>query len=156
MIVRSFCLSGCFVRRLILIQSSSNVSSPLQFRRDQDFFISSITELNWKQLFLLEMEWTTPNASNYFMVDPSLVILTKSELFVPSRSLSFGVYQLTLMVTLNSSSNATKSSESTFVQINPAGITANLVPSGTSMITRGEQQDLQLNPGLYSVDENEE
>lgn len=63
---------------------------------------------------------------------------------------------MTLTIVLNVSSNVRRSSESAFVQINPAGVTANLVPEGTSMITRGEEQDVQLNPGLYSVDLDED
>jgi hypothetical protein len=81
--------------------------------------------------------------------------MAKSELFVPSRTLSIGVYRLTLMVTRNVSSNVTTSVKSAYVRINPAGIVVNAVALGTSMITRGEQQDLQLNPGLYSVDLDE-
>ena len=50
--------------------------------------------------------------------------------------------------------SATKlsSSVSAYVKITPSGITANLVPYGTSMITRGHGQDLTLDPGTYSVD----
>ena len=44
------------------------------------------------------------------------------------------------------------SSVSAYVKITPSGITANLVPYGTSMITRGHQQDLTLDPGTYSAD----
>ena len=44
------------------------------------------------------------------------------------------------------------SSMSAYVKITPSGITANLVPYGTSMITRGHQQDLYLDPGTYSAD----
>ena len=76
---------------------------------------------------------------------------TSSELYLPSGTLPFGLYQLTLMVTMNISSDLTRSA-SAYVQINPSGITANLVPLGTSMITSGADQDLQLNPGLYSLD----
>ena len=36
--------------------------------------------------------------------------------------------------------------------ITPSGITANLVQLGTSMITRGNEQDLKLDPGTFSVD----
>ncbi|UJR19382.1 hypothetical protein I4U23_022512 [Adineta vaga] len=45
-----------------------------------------------------------------------------------------------------------QSSQSVFIQINPTGITANLVPLGTSMITSGYEQDLYFNPGNYSYD----
>ena len=44
------------------------------------------------------------------------------------------------------------SSVSAYVKITPSGITANLVTYGTSMITRGHEQDLILDPGTYSVD----
>ncbi len=44
------------------------------------------------------------------------------------------------------------SSASAYVKITPSGITANLVQYGTSMITRGYQQDLLLDPGTFSVD----
>jgi hypothetical protein len=47
------------------------------------------------------------------------------------------------------------SSMSAFVQINPSGITANLVQFGTSMITRGHEQDLTLDPGTFSQDFDE-
>ncbi|CAF4449743.1 unnamed protein product, partial [Adineta steineri] len=46
------------------------------------------------------------------------------------------------------------SSASVYIQINPSGITANLVQFGTSMITRGHQQDLSFDPGTFSVDPN--
>ena len=152
-----FCfVVDCSSPSLILIPSSSNLSFPLQFRRDQDFFISSRIQFNCNKSFSLEMQWTISNGSNAVMVDPNVVILTTSELFVPSRTLSFGIYQLTLTMTRNVSSNLTRVSQSAYVRINPAGITANLVPLGTSMITRGSKEDLQLNPGLYSVDLDEE
>jgi hypothetical protein len=44
------------------------------------------------------------------------------------------------------------SSVSAYVKIIPSGVTVNLVPFGTSMIARGYQQDLVLDPGTYSVD----
>jgi len=42
-----------------------------------------------------------------------------------------------------------------YVQITPSGITANLVQLGTSMITSGYEQDLNFDPGTYSVDPDE-
>ena len=40
---------------------------------------------------------------------------------------------------------------SAFVKINPSGITANLVQYGTSVVTSGQNQDLTLDPGYYSI-----
>ena len=61
------------------------------------------------------------------------------------------VYQLNLTVSMMASSSLT-STASAYVRITASGITANLVPLGTSMITSGYEQDLLLNPGEYSVD----
>ncbi|CAF0990631.1 unnamed protein product [Adineta steineri] len=83
------------------------------------------------------------------------VITTFSELYIPSRTLDYGVYQLTLTVTMIDSPNL-KSSSSVYVRITATGITANLVQLGTSMITRGDQQDLLLDPGTFSVDPDED
>jgi hypothetical protein len=145
----------CSSPSIVLIPSSSNVSFPLQFRRDPDFSISSTIELNCNQSYRLDIQRAIYNGSNSLTVDSS-VLTTSSELFIPSRILLFGICQLTLTVTLDTSSNVTKSSKSGYVQIDSAGITANLVPSGTSLITQGEGQDLLLNPCLYSVDLDED
>ena len=83
-------------------------------------------------------------------MDQSL-ITTLSELYVPSRTLAYGIYELKLTVTMSVSSSLT-SSASIYVQIESSGITANLVQLGTSMITSGHQQDLKFNPGMFSVD----
>ncbi|CAF3967703.1 unnamed protein product [Adineta steineri] len=83
------------------------------------------------------------------------VMTTYSELYIPSRTLNYGVYQLTLTVTMIDSPNL-KSSSSVYVRITATGITANLVQLGTSMITRGDQQDLLLDPGTFSVDPDED
>jgi hypothetical protein len=90
------------------------------------------------------------NCFNAISVDPT-VITTSSELYIPSRTLPFGIYQLQFTVTMSASSMLT-SSKSVYASITPSGITANLVLLGTSMITSGSNEDLQLNPGLYSVD----
>ena len=49
------------------------------------------------------------------------------------------------------SSNLTSSS-SAYVKITQSNIIVNLIQLGTSMITRGYQQDLLLDPGTYSID----
>jgi hypothetical protein len=82
------------------------------------------------------------------------LITTFGELYIPGRTLPYGLYELKLIVTSVYSSNLTISS-SAFVKINPSGITANLVQLGTSVITRGNEQDLKLDPGSYSVDPDE-
>ncbi len=77
-----------------------------------------------------------------------------SELYIPARTLSYGIYELKLTVTM-SDYLWLKTSSSIYVQIIPSGIIVNLVQLGTSMITRGHQQDLILDPGTYSIDLDE-
>ena len=145
---------------LTLIPSTSNLSFPLQFRRDQDFFLSSTIEVNCNVSRTITIKWTIKNCStstclSSFPLDSTVISVTFADFYLPARTLPFGLYQLTLTVTLNVSSSPT-SSKSAYVRITPSGITANLVPLGTSMITSGSKQDLQFNPGLYSVDLNED
>ena len=154
-----FCLSACYAPRVTLIPSTSNLSFPLQFRRSQDFYLTAAAEENCNRSLTIQFQWLINNCSistclNAFPVDPTLIITSTSDLFIPARTLPFGIYELKVIVTTNVYPNL-RTSKSAFVRITPSGITANLVPLGTSMITRGSGQDLQLNPGLYSVDLDE-
>jgi hypothetical protein len=58
---------------------------------------------------------------------------------------------LKLTVTVGISSNLT-SSKSVFIKIISSGIVLNLVEYGPSIISHGYKQDLELNPGKYSID----
>ncbi|CAF0947824.1 unnamed protein product [Adineta steineri] len=104
-------------------------------------------------------KWTVKNCTStscsFEIVLNEKVMTTYSELYIPARTLDYGVYQLTLTVTVIDSPNL-KSSSSVYVRITATGITANLVQLGTSMVTRGDQQDLLLDPGTFSVDPDED
>ena len=101
------------------------------------------------------MQWTIKNCTSSCLhpirADPSL-ITTSSELYISARTLPYGLYQLQIVVTLSQ----IFLTASVYVQITPSGITANLIRYGTSMITRGDQQELQFNPGSYSEDPDQE
>jgi hypothetical protein len=151
-----FIILACFSPTITLIPGTSSLTSPIQFRRIQDFYISSNIEFHCNNSFYLITEWTIKNCTNSIcsyeiQFDPTIIQTKVSELYIPSRTLAYGIYELKLTVTMISSSNLISSS-SAFVRITPSGITANLVELGTSMITRGNQQELKLDPGTYSVD----
>jgi hypothetical protein len=140
-----------------LIPSASTLSSPIEFQRSQDFYIVSIIQLNCNVSLSTITQWTIKNCSSicsYQMSMDSTIITTLSELYIPSRTLSYGTYELMLTVTMVNLILLTTST-SVYVRITPSGITANLIQLGTSMITRGHEQDLILNPGTYSVDPDE-
>lgn len=63
----------------------------------------------------------------------------------------FAIYKFELTASVDSR-EWLKRSSSVYIEISPSGITANLVPLGTSIITSGFQQNLELNPGNYSID----
>lgn len=147
---------ACHAPIITLIPSTSTFSSPLQFRRNQDFYLSSMIDVRCNQSFTISMQWsifncTSSNCFHSFPLDPS-IFTTFNELYIPSRTLPFGMYELQLNATIMVVSSSLSSSTSAYVRITTSGITANLVPLGTSMITSGHSKDLQLNPGLHSMD----
>ncbi len=152
--IRFLLLLACFPPTVTLIPGASTLSSPIQFRRSQDFYIVSIIALNCNDSLSIITQWTIKNCtsicSSKIHLDPT-IITTFSELYIPSRTLPYGIYQLTLNVTMVQFPSL-KTSSPVYVQITPSGITANLVQYGTSMITSGHEQDLKLDPGTYSVD----
>ncbi|CAF1460939.1 unnamed protein product [Adineta steineri] len=131
----------------------------MSYRRSQDFSISSMIQFNCDGSLSTTTKWTIKNCTStrcsFEIVLNEKVMTTFSELYIPSRTLAYGVYQLTLTVTMIDSPNL-KASSSAYVRITATGITANLVQLGTSMITRGDQQDLLLDPGTFSVDPDED
>ena len=99
-------------------------------------------------------KWSIKNSTNnnFSEIEFDKKILTsRSELYIPSNALQYGIYQLELRVTTIDNPNLTNSS-SVYVEISSSGVTANLVPLGTSVVTSGDQQNLILNPGNYSKD----
>jgi hypothetical protein len=145
---------GCFPPIITLIPSTSSLTSPLQFQRSQDFFISSSLQLNCNSSLSTITKWTinncTSNCSSQIQIG-QMIITRFSELFIPARTLNYGTYQLILTVTMIAAPHLF-SSASAYVKITPSTIIVNLIQFGTSMITRGYQQDLLLDPGTYSVD----
>lgn len=103
--------------------------------------------------------WTVKNCTlincSFSIQLNSKVSTTNSELYIPAKTLDYGLYELTLTVIMKSVPTL-KSSLSAYVSITASGITANLVQLGTSMITRGSQQDLLLDPGTFSIDPDED
>jgi REJ domain len=150
-------LLECFSPRLTLIPGISSLSSPLEFRRNQDFYISSNIELNCNISLSTITQWTVSNCTSVCLTQIPMsqsVVTTLSELYVPARTLAYGIYELKLTVTMSVSSSLS-SSASVYIEIQSSGITANLVQLGTSMITSGYEQDLKLDPGTFSVDPDE-
>ncbi len=90
---------GCISPTITLIPSTSSLSSPLQFRRNQDFFISSNIQVNCNNSFAIATQWTILNCPSNCSSEISVgqtIITTFSELYIPARSLPYGIYDLIL------------------------------------------------------------
>ena len=140
-----------------LIPHSPSSSSPIQVRRSQDFYVLSSIQFTCNQSMSIQSQWLIKNCTNNCsnVVIRNEIETNHNELYIPSQLLPYGKYQLILTVTIigqSSSSLRQSQSQSLYIQITPTGITANLVPLGTSMITCGHEQDLELDPGKYSTD----
>jgi hypothetical protein len=96
----------------------------------------------------MKTKWTIYSNSSGIDFNSTTSQTTSSELYISSQTLSSGLYEMKLTVTIFDMI----SSESVFVKINPSGIAVNLIQYGTSMITHGYQQDLKLDPGKFSMD----
>lgn len=151
---------ACRSPTITLVPGPSTLSVPLQFRRSDDFSIVSIIELNCKNSSSITTDWTIKNCTssssclNPIHVDATIAT-TFSELFIRARTLPYGLYQMTLTVNTVGMSSLSSTS-SVHVRISASDIQPHLIEHGTSMITRGFQQDLTLDPGSYSLDPDEE
>ncbi|CAF1375842.1 unnamed protein product [Adineta ricciae] len=147
----------CLPPTITLIPDTTTISSPVRFRRSQDFSIVSRIDLNCNISSSVNSQWTikncTSSCSQQISAGPN-IITTFTELFVPARTLSYGLYEFNLTIAMLNMTNVSASSV-VYVQIMPSGITANLVQYGTSMFTHGTGQNLQLDSGNYSIDADE-
>jgi len=147
-------LSDCNSIIINLIPQSNLRTQAYQYRRSQDFYILSTIKFNCNKTLSTIKKWSIKNSTNENSSEIEFdkkIITSRSELYIPSNTLRYGIYQLELRVTTKDNSSLTHSS-SVYVEISSSGVTANLVPLGTSVVTSGDQQNLILNPGNYSQD----
>ncbi|CAF0739918.1 unnamed protein product [Adineta ricciae] len=154
---KPFSTHSCAQPNVVLFPGQSSYNSPLQFRRSQDFYVGASFKVKCDTLFTIQIKWNifncTMNCSVPANIDPS-IDKTTSELMIPARTLTYGLYELILTVTMTGK-HYSVTKQSVFVKINPTGTTANLVPYGTSVITSGEERNLVLDPGTHSIDLDE-
>ncbi|UJR08943.1 hypothetical protein I4U23_013195 [Adineta vaga] len=145
---------NCQSPNITLFGNPSSLLSPLQYQRGQSVYLLSYLQLNCNPSLSTIIKWTLKQCSSTCSTDIQLdssIITTQSELFIPSNSLDYGIYELKLSVTMATFPNST-STALIYAKITPSNITANLIQFGTLMIAHGYQQDLLLNPGAYSID----
>jgi hypothetical protein len=141
----------------MLIPSGSSVSSPLEYRRNQDIFISSDIHINCNGSRSIQTSWSIRNCTAACtMVIPmaSVIQWSSNEIVVPARTLPNGLYEFTLRVNMTNTMPVIWSSVSAFVRITRSGVIPRLIGFSTSFITHGSQRSLAFNPGAFSIDED--
>jgi len=150
-----FCLDYCSPI-IELLPNAPFVLIPIQFRRNQDFYITSNIQFNCSKLSSITTTWTilscSSTCSNQTQLNQSVNILL-NELFIPARTLGYGIYELKLTVTTVTSPPFTSTS-SIYIKIIQSNIITNLAQVDATIAHHDYQQNLILNPGKYSIDMN--
>lgn len=135
------------------------MQSPILYRKSQDFTISSIIQINCSHIISITNKWiikscTSFNCSSQLSVNESLIKTTQNELYIPSKTLSYGIYEFILIVSINALSQLNVS-VSSFIEIISSNIIVNFNEYELTTITYGYEQDLIFNPGKYSINPDE-
>ncbi len=122
------------------------------FRPNQNVYISSNIGLNCVQSLFIIIQWTVLKCSfacsNQIQLNPPIET-SRRNLFLPSRTLSNGIYELKLTVTIVDFPSSTSSS-SIYIEILSSIIITKLISFDTLMLPHDYQQNLTLNPGEFS------
>jgi hypothetical protein len=134
----------------------SLITAPIEIERSQDFSISSTLNLHCLKSLATIKQWIIQTCPTSLCpvqerFEEALTSMTSGELYIPARTLEYGIYLMNLTVTMSASPQSI-SSAITYVKIVPSHITVKLVQFGPAMITRGQQQILVLDPGRFSID----
>ena len=134
------------------------ISNAKEYQRNEYFLISSIVKVNCSLSHSIISKWTInlciPICSQQLNID-SILNTNLTEIFIPSRILNYGLYQLKLTIIINLFSSQLSSSSITYIKITPSDIIVNLIPYGTSLITIGKEEDLYIYPSNYSFNQDE-
>jgi hypothetical protein len=149
----------CLRAVISLVPYNPNITVPMKIKRSEDWSISSSLKLYCSKSLVTIEKWTVqaclnPLCSVQEQLNQSLPSTALGELYIPARTLKYGLYQMNLIVTMQAAPQWV-SSAITYVKIIPSPITVRLVQFGPAMITRGQQQILTLDPGRFSIDPDE-
>ncbi|CAF1385787.1 unnamed protein product [Adineta ricciae] len=138
---------GCYPPIIKIILSGT----VLRVRRNQYFYISSKIELRCNQSDSFSAQWSILNCPSPCFDER--IDMYKNNLYIPSQTLPYGIYQFELIVKMTNF-DAIKSSVFVDVEIIASSIIVHLVSYDTLIIKHHYEEDLVLNPGNYSYDQN--
>ena len=144
---------NCSLAKIELISKQSN-SFLIEYKLNEDIFISSNIEFYCQELFSISFQWIISNCTfncSILNLSNEKLQTTSNEICIPSKTLTFGIYELKLMMTVNTSSSILTSFESIFIKIIQSNkIIVNQIEFGVSKISIGINEQFLLEPGKYS------
>ena len=139
-----------------LVPSASSLSTPLKFRPNQNIYISLNIDPTCLPPSPIITQWTILTCpslcSNQTQFNQPIDISTNN-LFIPARTLSNGIYEFKVTVSMIDYPAYTSTS-SIYIEIGSFTLITNLVSFGASMITHHHQDNLTFDPGTFSFNLN--
>jgi hypothetical protein len=131
------------------------LDAPLVIQRNQAFSIGASLQFDCFASLTTIRQWTiqecTPLCTINAQLEQSVTTMTLAEIYIPARTLKYGIYQMELTVTMSASLQSI-SSAATYIQVVPSPITVNLVQFGALIVVQKREEMLTLDPGTFSVD----
>jgi hypothetical protein len=130
------------------------LSSPAQIFRSSMFSLVTITYFGCNLTYTQANKWTLRRIDILTSMDLTTnPTSTQSELVIQANTLSYGTYEFTYQVSINTQNMIPlTSSISTYIQIMPTGLAVFALQNGISTLLIGFGQSQILNPSLYSFD----
>ena len=125
---------------------------PWRFRRHEHLYITSNIELICNYSSSVTSKWTIYNHSDGNRLNYSLNTSEK-DLFIPSQTLSSGLYKFELTITVTNDPSV-QSSVSVYIDISETTIHVQLIEMNTLILQHDYQEDLLFDPGQFSLDMN--
>ena len=155
----------------IPINSTSGIA-PLPYKMSESVSITTLAKVNCSDVVSTKKTWeifkAVINASNLYeeltILDISTIApdtMSKAELIIPARSLSYGVYKLRFFSRMWDERIEDpmwthklpfERDAFTYIEIIPSDLVAQMIESTANLVTRGKGQSLALDPYLYSYD----
>ncbi|KAG7154293.1 Polycystic kidney disease protein 1-like 2-like 4, partial [Homarus americanus] len=142
----------------VWIQKNGTLEAPVNITRASKLWVRSFAEVNCSVPEIsMEINWGMTRVNDSMEEDLSAVDTTKGVLFLPVRTLHYGLYRA--IVSYNISMTNTRGSDvwvaleaESVIQVGKSDLMVLMVKGGAPRIRRGTLQTLTLTPGHISYD----
>ncbi|KAK4308077.1 hypothetical protein Pmani_020206 [Petrolisthes manimaculis] len=144
---------------LVVMERNATLDSPISITRAEKLWVRSVAKVNCTVPGInLDISWVVMNINETEVVKlPETVDTTKGTLYLPPRTLHYGLYSVTVIYNVSMTNEdgvlvwETITGESG-VNVGKSDLVVVAVKGGAPRIRRGTLQTLNLNPGHFSFD----